>query len=194
VDARANLSKSVGRIQRAGAAMHRLIDNLLDLGRVRAGEFQLRLESHQIEELLREAFEQAAPLAEQRGIQLRKVAAPSAELTCDRDRVLQVLANLLGNAIKFSREGDVVTLSATCTDVACTFEVSDTGPGIPPERLPYLFDRYWQAPDVTERGSGLGLAIAKAFVELHGGTIHCESQPNHGARFFFVLPKAAKVA
>ncbi len=191
VDARANFNKSVGRIQRASATMHRLIDDLLDLGRVRAGEFELRQAPHQTEALLREAFEQAAPLAEQRGIQLRKVAAPSVELTCDRDRVLQVLANLLGNAIKFSSRGDIVTLGATCTDEACTFEVSDTGPGIPPERLPYLFDRYWQAPDVTEKGSGLGLAIAKAFMELHGGSIRCESEPNHGARFLCVLPRAA---
>lgn len=183
-----DLEKHVGRIHRASSTMERLIRDLLDLGRIRAGEFQLEVKEHLVEDLTREALEQAAPLAEQRSIVLRADTSDARAVDCDRERVLQVLGNLLGNAIKFSPERGTVTLKARCKDHECTFAVSDQGPGIPAERLPFLFNRYWQAPDTAPNGTGLGLAIAKGFVELHGGTIGCESEVGVGSTFSFTLP------
>jgi signal transduction histidine kinase len=185
---RPDLKKHLGRIQRASVSMDRLIHDLLDLGRIRAGELQLELQRHGVKDLLREALEQAAPLAEQRSVVLRVDPAPDMTILCDRERVLQVLANLIGNAIKFNRVGGTVTVRISCTPEECTFCVSDEGPGIPEERFAFLFDRYWRAPDTASKGTGLGLAIAKAFVVLHGGTIWCESEVGVGSTFFFKLP------
>ncbi len=185
---RPDLLKNVGRIERASATMHTLIHDLLNLGRIRAGELHLDIREEKAEGLLIDAVEQAAPLAELRSVQLTTDGSRGGTVRCDRERVLQVLANLIANAIKFSPEGGIVTLQATCSAGACTFEVTDTGPGISEEQLPYLFNRYWQAPDTAGRGTGLGLAIAKGFVELHGGTISCESRLGHGSKFSFTLP------
>ena len=187
---RPDLAKHVGRIQRASVTMDRLIHDLLDLGRIRAGEMRLDLHPHGVEDLVREAVEHAAPLAEQRSIVLRVDGANHGTVLCDRPRVLQVFANLLGNAIKFNREGGTVTVRTSCTTEDCTFAVSDQGPGIPEDRLPFLFDRYWQAPGPSAKGTGLGLAIAKAFVVLHGGAIGCESEVGVGSTFSFKLPAA----
>lgn len=183
-----DLEKHVGRIQRASSTMDRLIRDLLDLGRIRAGEFRLDVKKHLVEDLLREALEQAAPLAEQRSVVLRADTSDAGAVHCDRERVLQVFDNLLGNAIKFSPQGGTVTLTTRCHAHECTFAVSDQGPGIPKERLPFLFNRYWQAPDTAPKGTGLGLAIAKGFVELHGGSILCESEVGAGSTFSFTLP------
>ncbi len=182
------LKKHVARMQRATLTMDRLIRDLLDLGRIRAGEFHLEMSPHLVDPLLLEALEQAAPLAEQRSIAVRVDPSDGGTILCDRARVLQVFANVLGNAIKFTREGGTITLRATCTPQECTFAVTDEGPGIPKERLPFLFNRYWQAPDTASKGTGLGLAIARGFVVLHGGNIWCESEVGVGSTFFFSLP------
>jgi signal transduction histidine kinase len=104
--------------------------------------------------------------------------------------VLQVLGNLLGNAVKFTGEGGRITAGAQVHGSEVRFHVRDTGKGIPPEQLPYIFDRYWQAKDTASRGAGLGLAIAKGLVEAHGGRIWAESIPGRGSTFFFSLPAA----
>lgn len=186
------LLKTVVRIQRATASMNKLIDDLLEAGRLRAGVTQLSLVEEQSADLIREALELAAPLAEAVNIRLSKAPSVDGAVVCDRGRVLRVLANLLGNAIKFSPPGSEVTVRATSSADVCTFEVTDAGPGIPAERFEYLFERYWRAPGTTTEGTGLGLAIAKGFVELHGGTIWCASKPNEGSHFFFTLPRRKK--
>jgi DNA-binding NarL/FixJ family response regulator len=107
--------------------------------------------------------------------------------------VIRVLANLLGNAFKFTAEGGTVTLIAEARGDKVVFGVRDTGVGIRPEHVPHLFDRFWQAPWRTGRGSGvgLGLAIAKGFVTAHGGEIWVESEPGHGTCVWFTLPVAS---
>ncbi len=189
---RPELLKSLSRIQRATATMNKLIDDLLEAGRLRAGATQLELHEEQSADLVREALEMAAPLAEAVNVRLTKASSVDGPVSCDRGRVLRVLANLLSNAIKFSPPGTEVTVRTSTTADACTFEVTDAGPGIPPERFEYLFDRYWRAPGTTVEGTGLGIAIAKGFVELHGGTIWCDSKPNQGSHFFFTLPRRKK--
>ena len=111
-------------------------------------------------------------------------------VAADRDRVLQVFGNLLGNAIKFTPAGGTVTIGAVNDGVEVRFSVCDTGPGIPPEHVPHVFDRYWQAKSTAKLGTGLGLSIAKGIVEAHAGRIWVESEPGRGASFIFTLPCA----
>jgi signal transduction histidine kinase len=111
-----------------------------------------------------------------------------ARVNCDRDRVLQVLANLVGNAIKFTPAGGRVTLSAAQSEGRVVFSVADTGQGIAADALPHIFDRYWQAARRSQkRGIGLGLSIAHGIVTAHGGKIWVESTPGQGSTFFFEI-------
>jgi signal transduction histidine kinase len=107
---------------------------------------------------------------------------------CDRDRVLQVLGNLIGNAIKFTPEGGSVTVGAEAIGDEVVFAVRDSGVGVPAKQLPHVFDRFWQATPKARLGSGLGLTIAKGVVEALGGKIWAESRPGEGTAFFFTLP------
>ena len=188
---RATLQKKLEAIRRASERMNQLINDMLDLAKLAAGELSLRLESTSGAQLLHEARDHAFTLAEQRSVEV-DVHATESPIRCDRDRVLQVLQNLLDNAIKFSPVGGTVALRATCDEESCTFEVNDTGSGIPDEHLPLLFQTYWQAPDTAALGTGLGLSIAKGIVELHGGRIWVESRVGHGSTFFFRLPREPK--
>jgi signal transduction histidine kinase len=129
------------------------------------------------------------PLAQQKSLQFQKQLQGRDRLVrCDRSRVRQVLSNLIGNAIKFTAEGGSVTLLCETAPQLIRFSVADTGPGIDPEHLEHIFDRYWQAARATRQGAGLGLAIAKGIVEAHGGEIWAESRPGAGSTFHFTLP------
>ena len=108
----------------------------------------------------------------------------------DRDRLLQVFENLIGNAIKFTRAGGCITVSATSRDHDVIFQVADTGSGIAPENLPRVFDRFWTATCTNRDGAGLGLPITKGIVEAHGGRIWVESTPDRGTTFSFSIPTA----
>jgi signal transduction histidine kinase len=109
----------------------------------------------------------------------------------DHDRLLQVFSNLVGNAVKFTAAGGTITVAAEAHQGGVRFSVSDTGSGIAPENVPYLFDRFWQATRTDRRGIGLGLSIVKALVEAHGGHMAVESTPGHGTTFGFSIPMAA---
>jgi signal transduction histidine kinase len=111
------------------------------------------------------------------------------EALADGARVGRVLTNLIGNAIKFTPAGGRIEVTAYQRDGALCFTVTDTGPGIPADQLPKLFDPFWQAGDHRQRGIGLGLAIAKGIVQAHGGDIWVESRPGEGSRFSFTLPR-----
>ena len=114
------------------------------------------------------------------------------EILGDRDRLLQVFENLIGNAIKFTDAGGCITVSAVAGDPDIVFRVQDSGHGIAPEHLPLLFDRFWQATKIGRQGAGLGLPITKGIVEAHGGRIWVESAPDRGSTFSFTIPKAAR--
>jgi signal transduction histidine kinase len=119
------------------------------------------------------------------------VTADNVDAVCDRERVLQVLGNLIGNAIKFTPERGAVQISAETFDDEVLFAVRDTGVGVSAKQLPHVFDRFWQATPKTRLGSGLGLTIAKGVVEALGGRIWVESRPGDGTTFFFTLPLAS---
>jgi signal transduction histidine kinase len=111
----------------------------------------------------------------------------------DRHRVLQVLSNLIGNAMKFTPAGGMITYRAEQQRTEVLFTVADNGPGIPKENLGDIFNPYWQAKRTARLGAGLGLPIAKGIVESHGGRIWVESEPGKGTKFFFTLPVAQSV-
>ena len=113
---------------------------------------------------------------------------------CDRDRVLQILSNLVGNAIKFTPEGGSIFIDARVIGHEAQFSVRDTGQGISEAEIPRIFDRFWQAQSKNHAGIGLGLSIVKGLVEAHGGRAWVESTLGVGTTFFFTLPLGAAAA
>jgi PAS domain S-box-containing protein len=178
-------------IHRAAKRMNRLIQDLLDVARMEAGQLTLERGRLSAGALIAEAVEMQKPLAASSSLELRVEVDPDlAEVWGDRNRLLQVFENLIGNAIKFTQVGGRITAGATSGDGEVVFQVRDTGCGIPSEHLPHVFDRFWQATRTGRRGAGLGLPIAKGIVEAHGGRIWVESAAGSGSTFFFTIPRA----
>jgi signal transduction histidine kinase len=178
-------------IQRSATRANRLIQDLLDVARIQAGGLAVDPVAVDVRSLVNEAMEAATPLAN--AAQIRVSADTTSELpsvASDRERVLQVFANLIGNAIKFTPRGGEIRILSSLENGEVRFTVADTGPGIPAEHLDHVFDRYWQAKSTAKLGAGLGLSIAKGIVEAHGGRIWVESSPGSGAEFNFTLPLA----
>ncbi|MFW5876214.1 MAG: ATP-binding protein [Myxococcota bacterium] len=177
-------------VQRNVGHLGRLIDDLLDMSSIQAGRLFIALRPIELGPILREAVESHQPLAADAGMDLEsELALDHERVLCDRDRILQVLGNLLGNAIKFCRPGCRVTLRAEPGIGAVRVAVCDTGPGVLPEDQARVFEPYWRR-EQGRTGTGLGLFIAKGIVEAHGGTIGIESEPGRGTTFFFTLPIA----
>lgn len=177
------------RIRRLAAHMKALTDDLLDLASIEAQRFVLHLRSVESREMVEEALSVASPLAQAKRITLAVELIDVPRLEADPERIFRVLSNLLGNAIKFTPEGGTITVRTERRNDNLSFAVADTGPGIAPEQLPHVFERYWKAPSTSQPGSGLGLYIASGIVEAHGGRIWAESSAA-GAKFTFVLPLA----
>jgi signal transduction histidine kinase len=179
---------------RSGQKMYRLIDSLLNLGRLESGETELKKTSVSPASLVQEAIEQIRPLALNKGQTLAAGSLPDLpEVFADRDLILRVLTNLLENAVKFTLEEGRVALSVEHKGEQVLFAVSDTGPGIPPEHRQRIFDRFTRLESAEGiKGTGLGLAFCRLAVEAHGGRIWVESEPGHGATFYFTLPLEAE--
>jgi signal transduction histidine kinase len=169
-----------------------MVDHLQEAVRLESDGFSV--ETHPIEgaTLLQEAVESVELEATRRGVRLhwRSPVGDSLLVNADPRRVLQVLANLLSNALKFTPEGGTIECTAQRDGEFVRFSVIDTGPGIPAEELPMLFDRFYQTSDNAQKrkGLGLGLAICKGLVAAHGGRIWVESLPGIGSAFNFTLP------
>ena len=176
---------------RSGRQMNRLIADLLDTVRLQAGKFSLDLEDVAVAAIFRQAAETFRPAAEKRGVRLDTFPpADGVVVRADPLRVSQLVGNVVGNAIKFTPAKGSVALKADPDGRQVLIQVTDTGPGIPADDIPHLFDNFWQARKNDHRGVGLGLAIAKGVVEAHGGRIWCESTPGTGSTFSFTLPMA----
>jgi chemotaxis family two-component system sensor kinase Cph1 len=178
---------SAEHIQRSVGRMNALIRDLLDLAKLEAGRFSLQCQPNQMRELVAESLLILRPLADAKRITLDSDLHGD-EVSVDRDRIFQVMSNLIGNAIKFTPELGKVFVRCETVSTEVQVTVSDTGPGIPPEQRANVFDRYWQARRNDFEGSGLGLFIAKGIVEAHGGRIWIEDQAGTGATFVFTLP------
>ena len=167
-----------------------LVNSLLDLSKIEAGMMVYRFEEASLAALIAKAETEMLPLLEAKRVKLESnVGNDLAPIKIDQGRILQVLRNLLGNAIKFTPEGGLVRVAARVDDGKVRVVIQDTGPGISPENLVRIFEKYQQAsPENQLNGTGLGLAIAKHIVTAHGGTIWAESQPGSGSTFIFVLP------
>jgi PAS domain S-box-containing protein len=188
-DADARGQRALQIIVRSVERANRLIQDLLDITRIEAGALSVEQASLDARPLIDDAMTSQALLASAASIEVRiDVAEGLPEIWADHDRLLQVLENLVGNAIKFTPIGGLITVGAAMRRGDVVFSVADTGPGIPAENLPHVFDRFWQAKRAERRGAGLGLPICKGIVEAHGGRIWAESEPGFGSTFRFTIP------
>jgi signal transduction histidine kinase/DNA-binding NarL/FixJ family response regulator len=198
-------------IQRSVTWMRRIAGDLLDKASLDTGLLALNRHSTNVPELVQSAHAMFAPAAEERAMELVVEQADDLPpVDADPDRIMQVLSNLLGNAIKFTPRGGRVVLSTRrvegkladvrsasdargeeTVDLGVRFTVSDTGPGIRSEDLAHVFDWFWHAPPPRRGGKGLGLAIAKELVEAHRQSLHVESTLGEGSTFWFTMPAAA---
>jgi signal transduction histidine kinase len=182
---------AIDGIKRSAARMNRLIQDLLDVTRIEAGRLSIEPRQHPTAAVIADALETQRAITSAAGFDVRLDLPPELpDVIADRDRLLQVFENLIGNAIKFAPAGGRITIGAAVRGPQIVFRVADNGPGIPAEGLAHLFDRFWQANHGDRRGAGLGLPIVKGIVEAHGGRIWVESAPGRGSTFFFTIPAA----
>ena len=169
--------------------MGRLIFSLLDITRIEGGKLGVDIKGWSVREIVNEVVESIDPVAREKSTRLSVDISPEVgQIHCDRDRVGQVLVNLVDNAVKFAPRGAVVVAAKLVEGSQIEFEVRDTGPGIPEDYQAHVFDRFWQAKNTAYQGTGLGLSIAKGIVEAHGGKIWFKSEVGRGTSFFFSLP------
>jgi signal transduction histidine kinase len=180
------------QIEDAVARIGGMIEDLLDAERMALANLRLTTRPGDLRDVAREAVDMMAPLASAQGVSL-ETALPEVpvEANFDRDRILQVFSNLLGNAFKFTPKGGKVRLGIEKSDGVARITVSDTGPGIPTDQRDRVFRRFTQV-GAARGGVGLGLYIARRIVEAHGGEIGVNSRPEGGSTFFFVLPTTPK--
>ncbi|MEW6280786.1 MAG: HAMP domain-containing sensor histidine kinase [Candidatus Eremiobacterota bacterium] len=174
----------VSSIHANARAIQSLVGDLLDISRIEAGRLELRLDRVRLAEVLRSARETVEPQAQQQGLTLTERVDGDAFVEGDYQRLHQVFVNLLGNAVKFTPAGEV-GIALRCAPPWAVVEVVDTGPGIPEESLPRIFDEFWKGPG---GGTGLGLNISKRLVEMHAGRISARSVVGQGSTFVVELP------
>jgi signal transduction histidine kinase len=175
-------------VQRSADRMNDLIQSMLDLGAIERGALSVQLRSEDAGSIVEEVVELLRPLAAERSHTLAaRLPESSPSVRCDRERVLQILANLVGNAIKYAPKPAAIEIAAVVEQGCVRFSVNDTGPGIPPDQLEHVFERYWQARPNGRRGSGLGLYICRGLVHAHQGQIWVDSTLDKGTTFHFTL-------
>jgi PAS domain S-box-containing protein len=181
----------VAAIREAGGQMERLIRDLLEVRRIESGRLRLVCRPEEVHELVDRAARSQKGLAAEQQVTIERVLADDlpAVIRVDADRVHQIFANFIGNALKFTPPGGTVTVGAEPSGDGVRFWVRDTGPGLSTDELPHVFDRYWQAEQQGSHGVGLGLSIARGLTEAHGGSVRVESGEGHGCTFFFELPE-----
>jgi signal transduction histidine kinase/CheY-like chemotaxis protein len=182
-------------IYRSARHLSDLVDDILDLGQIETGRMALHRELLQLGDVLAEAVDTVRVLFTQKGLSVDCVVPPDLPpIFADRTRLRQIVINLLSNAARFTEHGGA-TVGAWLDERDVVIAVVDTGPGMPPEDLPRVFDEFWQASDPRRRagGSGVGLAVSKRFVEMHGGAIWVESELGAGTTFTFTLPRATSL-
>jgi signal transduction histidine kinase len=177
-------------IRRSGRDLLGLINSILDLSKMEAGKMNLDLDNFQLSELMDEVGRFAIPLVREKGNRFHLIEGPSLEIRQDRTKIKQVLINLLGNASKFTENGEV-SLGSRLEGEWLHLWVTDTGIGMNEEQCSRIFEEFRQADDSTTRkygGTGLGLSIVQRFSELLKGRIELTSQPGQGSTFTLVIP------
>jgi PAS domain S-box-containing protein len=191
----ANIHRLLASIRQSAESMDRLIRDLLDVASIEAGHLGLELREEDPAAILVLAAEMFIDAASDQGIDLSvRVAHDLPAIRGDGDRILQALANLIGNALKFTRRGGQIALSVAEEPGSVRYLVVDTGHGIAAEDVPHVFARFWQKRQAAAtRGTGLGLAIVRGIVEAHGGEVNLESSLGNGSRFSFTIPRNRSV-
>ena len=167
-----------------------LIDDLMDVSSMRAGKLELRKQKSDLRDICREVVEDQQLLSG-RPITLN-LPEQTVNAAVDRDRLAQVILNLISNAIKYSPDGSPIEVSLDKRASSVLIQIKDAGKGIPKDQQNHIFETFYRTPDAqtsSKRGLGLGLAISKNIVERHDGHIWCESEPDHGSTFFVELPR-----
>ena len=190
-DVSEELRRPLTDIQQSGWHLLRLINDVLDLSKIEAGRMDLAPGEYLVQDAVKAVRGSLASLAVEKGLEF-VIAVPEdlPPAYGDGRRIIQCLVNLVGNALKFTRQGRV-EIAVERLDEWLRFRVSDTGIGIPRERIDGLFAEFQQADATIAReygGTGLGLSITKKFVEMHGGRVWVESEPGKGSTFFFSIP------
>lgn len=181
--------RPVERITRAVQRATRLLRDLLDISAIQAGRFSIERSPLDAAQLLLTALESQQSLAADASVIIASDLSPELPaIDADEERLLEVLENLVGNAVKFTSPGGTITVGAARAGDDVKFWVTDSGAGIPADDLPRIFDRFWQAKRSDRRGSGLGLAICKGIVDAHGGRIWAESKVGVGTTVSFTIP------
>ena len=190
--AKDKIDKAAVRIKRSCELMQGLIARILDFAKIQAGTFAIDFKDHDPKIILEEFIESARLLAEEKSIKvISDVDDDLPHVLCDKDRFIQVLSNLIGNAIKFTQKGGKIIVHARRLDHQVLFSIEDTGAGMTEDQLPHIFDRFWQVEHSSNHGVGLGLAIAKGIVEAHNGKIWVDSEKGVGTRFHILIPIGA---
>jgi signal transduction histidine kinase len=179
-----------GRIQNLTTQALQLIQDVLTEKKIELGTFSLNEEWVDLDSLVNGAVDMMEPISKRKALRFeKKIPQENIEFSCDRNRILQVLSNLLGNAIKFTPSGGIISLQIQLKPNELIFLVTDTGPGIPSNNIPHLFERYWQECKTAPEGTGLGLSIVKGIVEAHHGKVWAESTVGRGSSFYFTIPR-----
>jgi PAS domain S-box-containing protein len=187
--------KPLESILRASRRMNRLIGDLLDVTLIEAGRLSVERARVSTRPMVLDSIETQRPMASAASLDVRvEIGDALPDVWGDQHRLVQVLENLLGNAVKFTPPHGRVTIGAAPSDGEVLFWVADTGCGIPPEGLPHVFDRFWQAKKGARHGAGLGLPITRGIIDAHGGRIWIESTLGRGTIVFFTVPEAPAAA
>ena len=185
------MKEPLADIQTSGKHLLRLINNVLDLAKIEAGRMELALGDYSVQDTVESVRSTLRPLAAEKGIEF--LAAVPVDLPLaygDAGRIAQCLMNLAGNSLKFTKQGKV-EITVAESNGTLTYRVSDTGMGIPPDKIGSLFTEFKQTDATIASeygGTGLGLSISKKFVEMHGGRIRVESEVGKGSAFTFEIP------
>jgi PAS domain S-box-containing protein len=188
--------RALDALERNAATLTRLVGDVLDTSRIVTGKLRLAMETCPIDQVVEAAVDTVRPAADAKGVRIHLQLERGLSVVGDRDRIQQIMWNLMSNAIKFTPGGGTVTVTLRRTRAGVEIAVADTGIGIGRGDLPYVFQRFWQAQTGVSReysGLGIGLALARHLVELHGGSIAVESAGRgHGATFTVTLPIASE--
>jgi signal transduction histidine kinase len=179
----------IGYIDKSVNRVYQLTSDLLDLSKMEAGHLKIKLKNEKVSDLFAEALDLFRPIASEREITLTASQLDNYTVYCAKERIHQVLSNLISNALKFTPAKGTIRLYANDKDDEINITVEDSGAGIATSDLPHIFTRFWQGKSSFSRGVGLGLSIVKAMVELHGGKVSVVSEKGNGSRFMFTLPK-----
>lgn len=187
----ADLKPLIGGILRSTSSMQKMISDLLDFGKIQSGTLKVERASVPVLVIVASALEPMAIRAKEKKQQLNvEIQEDTPNIFCDQGRIIQILWNLIGNAIKFTPNEGAININAFTDSKTVHFIVTDSGPGLEEEELKKVFDSFWQSGKSSKLSAGLGLAISKGLVDAHGGKIWVESEKGQGCKFHFTIPIA----